>query len=1529
MNQRFNFHLLQYGWKPLFWTLVTLVGGLSLTAYSLHSTRQRLHTEAELQFGQRLDRLEASIRAQFNQPLSGIRGAIGAQASTGDMRRANFRAYVAARDLATEFPGIRGFGYIERVMRPDIGRFEATEQTDQAPDFAVNTRGDAPDLYVIKYIEPLAGNREALGLDLGAEPIRREAVERAIDTGEPSLSGPIALIQDGRKGPGFLYLVPVFPEGTTPDTPQARRARLAGLFFSPLVMNELLSISAAATNGMVDFELFDGPGASPQTLVFSSQRMLGAGVGMVEPIDFTKERAFYPTRILRIGGRQLLLRAGSSAVFESQLDHNTPWLVGAGGAVLSLLLAAITWLLLIGRARAETLARAMTSDLDRLVGVHKTTNEKLGEAVRESQALMEAIDQHSIVSIADPAGNIIGINDKFCSISGYSREELLGQSHRVVKSEAQPNEFWSAMWKTISSGYTWRDVVCNRAKDGSLYWVDTSISPFFDASGAIEKYISIHTDVTAARLAQQAVLTQRERLNNIILGTNAGTWEWNVATGEIVINERWAGMIGYTQQELGPVSLQTWTTHCHPDDRQQADLLLARCVEGDLDYYDCEYRMRHREGHWVWIQARGKISSRTADGAPEGMSGTLLDISKQKHAEAEIARTTAMLQSMLDATTEVAVITTGLDRIITVFNKGAERMLGYVAADVVGRYTTAVFTDPQEIAAHNTALAVELGRPVADFAVAIDDAMLGRKMEWTYIRKDGSRLAVSLVITPLLDAAGVRTGYLGLSHDISAEKAYENELRAAMQQAEAATLAKGQFLANMSHEIRTPMNAILGMLRLLQNTGLSPRQQDYAGKTERAAKSLLGLLNDILDFSKMDAGKMTLDRQPFRLDRLLRDLSVILSASVGNKPVEVLFDIDPATPKALLGDALRLQQVLVNLAGNAIKFTAQGEVVIQIRVLAQTGPDTTLRIAVRDSGIGIAPEHQQHIFDGFSQAEASTTRRFGGTGLGLSISRRLVRLMGAELALDSVPGRGSTFYFTVTLPATEHVPDEPDRPAATQTLTGLNVLVVDDNARAREVLVSMAQSWGWHADAAGSGVEAIHLIEARARSARTPYQAIFVDWQMPGMDGWETSLRIRQLPPAAGAPIIVMVTAHGREMLAQRTAEEQARLNGFLVKPVTASMLFNAVADARAEHDPLRVHPKAHTAAQRRLEGLRLLVVEDNLINQQVAQELLSAEGALVELAANGQLGVAAVASARPPFDVVLMDIQMPVMDGYSATRAIRQKLRLSELPIIAMTANAMAADREACLAAGMNDHVGKPFDLPHLIRVVRSHVKLASDAMPANGTASEPAPALPAVEAVNVSGALARLGGNTELYARILRSYLGDISRLPDQFDAFLQHGDLSAAARLLHTLKGLSATVGAEHLATVASTAESILQGADATRSPDDLRTRLREAVAATGRILDQVAQNLPQPAPPPIPATAQAALDGTRLVADLRELQGLLKMSDMRALDVHAQLHQTHAKLPAGTLDELDAALAALDFAQGVLQCEALIRKCSPPI
>jgi CheY-like chemotaxis protein/HPt (histidine-containing phosphotransfer) domain-containing protein len=727
------------------------------------------------------------------------------------------------------------------------------------------------------------------------------------------------------------------------------------------------------------------------------------------------------------------------------------------------------------------------------------------------------------------------------------------------------------------------------------------------------------------------------------------------------------------------------------------------------------------------------------------------------------------------------------------------------------------------------------------------------------------------------------------------------------------------------------------MLKLLNNTDLSTRQLDYAIKAEGAAKSLLGLLNDVLDFSKMEAGKMELDLQPFRIDRLLRDLSVILAANVGSKPVEVLFDLDPALPPVLIGDAMRLQQVLINLAGNAIKFTPKGEVVVQFKVLSRSDQETMLHIAVRDSGIGIAPENQLRIFQGFSQAESSTTRRFGGTGLGLSICKQLIELMGGHLALDSALNRGSTFHFNVKLAIANQVPGDASPPLQRAAMP-MDVLVVDDSETARDLTTAMAQSWGWRVDAAESGPKALALIEGRVRAKQPPYDAVLVDWLMPDMDGWETIDRIHQLGPQAHIPIIVMVTAHGREVLAQRSAQEQARLNAFLVKPITASMLFDAIVDARSGLSNLRTKPRLRSSTSGQLDGMRLLVVEDNLINQQVARELLGAEGAVVEIAGNGQTGVNAVATAKEPFSAVLMDIQMPVMDGYAATRVIRQELGLTALPIIAMTANALASDREACLRAGMNDHVGKPFDLPHLVEVILKHTRrpragvssptvhtTISDPQATAGNPVSLPSDMPAVDQMDTEEALARLGGNTALYTEVLESYMKELPGQPDQLDALLHTGNLAEAGRLLHTFKGLSATVGATYLAAVTRAAELAIKSDAPTHTIahwcGTFRSTVERTVYLLGPLLPAAGgQTLQLRAPP---AAALSAQELKNVQRTLQELHSLLLASDLRALEIHSVLQANRSVMSMDGFDALSQSIAKFDFTSAASQCRQILQ------
>jgi CheY-like chemotaxis protein len=690
-----------------------------------------------------------------------------------------------------------------------------------------------------------------------------------------------------------------------------------------------------------------------------------------------------------------------------------------------------------------------------------------------------------------------------------------------------------------------------------------------------------------------------------------------------------------------------------------------------------------------------------------------------------------------------------------------------------------------------------------------------------------------------------------------------------------------------------------------------------------------------------------MDPEPFLVEQLLSDLSVILSANLGQKNLDVLFDMDPAIPPCLVGDAMRIKQILINLGGNAVKFTAQGQVVIQWQLARLHDDRARVEISVRDSGIGIAPENQGHIFEGFSQAEANTTRRFGGTGLGLAISLRLIRLMGGELTLSSALGSGSTFSFVLDLPVGQMSTGAP-RVRAPEL--GTRVLLVDDNPVALHTGATMMRSLGWTVVESASGEQALEQVRMQLASKADAFKAIFVDWQMPDMDGWQTLRQMRRLYSEGDAPVMIMLSGQGRELLNQRTAREQELLNGFLVKPLTAAMCRHAL--AHAYDMPVSAEEQdddtgnAQLLRARRLSGLRILVVEDNPINQQVARELLMNEGADITLADNGRLGVDAVASAAPQFDVVLMDLQMPVMDGLSAARAIRSELGLATLPVIAMTANAMASDRAACLEAGMNDHVGKPFDLNHLVRVVLQHTQgggIGGVGSAASAQSAEPdlpnepallAPTAPAIvwpAGVDGDVALARMGGNTGLFSRTLKSFIADNAVLADRLGRLVAANDLAALQRELHALKGLSATLGLGALSALAAEAEAASKIAkDAMSHPatkeisrlTELLVSIRSSVALLEPVLQNLAMQLDDPKSAEAESGTNASTDGVQLLDQLRVLLKVLLAGDMEAMELHATLRQSCGDDLGSAMEPLDAAMAELDFELAATECETLV-------
>jgi PAS domain S-box-containing protein len=567
------------------------------------------------------------------------------------------------------------------------------------------------------------------------------------------------------------------------------------------------------------------------------------------------------------------------------------------------------------------------------------------------------------------------------------------------------------------------------------------------------------------------------------------------------------------------------------------------------------------------------------------------------------------------------------------------------------------------------------------------------ELEWTDAR--GQPVCSLVSLTPEFGAGGELTSVLMVGRDLTERKRAGLE-RQAREAAEAASRAKGEFLASMSHEIRTPMNAIIGMSYLALQGPLDARQERYIQTVHRSAESLLAIINDILDFSKIEAGKLDMENIDFDLADVMDNFSSLIGMKAEEKGLELIFDPSPSVPTRLVGDPSRLGQILLNLGNNAVKFTERGEIVVGIGLLERNETTALLRFEVRDSGIGMSPEQQRQLFQPFTQADMSTSRRYGGTGLGLAICRRLVAMMGGDIRVDSQPGQGSSFSFSVRLGLQAEGAGTAE--SARDSLPGTRLLIVDDNPMARDILVAMARASGLRADGAASGAQALKdLAEQDAHG--DPYTLALLDWKMPGMDGVDCARAIQHAPWRRAAPAVLMVSAFGLDDLRRRLDETRLDVSTLLCKPVTPTSLLNACRTALARSEPSKVRAQVRDeglqTSQAALRGARILLVEDNPINQELACTLLAGAGIEVAVAEDGRQAIDIL--GRETFDVVLMDCQMPVLDGYAATAILRREPRLRELPIIAMTANAMVGDRDKALAAGMNDYIGKPLNVAEM----------------------------------------------------------------------------------------------------------------------------------------------------------------------------------------------------------------------------------------
>jgi PAS domain S-box-containing protein len=680
------------------------------------------------------------------------------------------------------------------------------------------------------------------------------------------------------------------------------------------------------------------------------------------------------------------------------------------------------------------------------------------------------------------------------------------------------------------------------------------------------------------------------------------------------------------------------------------------------------------------------------------------------------------------------------------------------------------------------------------------------ELSWT----DAHGKAVSSLVnlTPEFDAQRAVTSVLLVGRDITERQRADVERQARIA-AEAASRAKGEFLASMSHEIRTPMNAIIGMSYLVLQGDLDHQQRHYVQTVHRSAESLLGIINDILDFSKIEAGKLDMESIDFDLADVMDSLASLVGMKAEEKGLELIFDQSPLVPTRLVGDPSRLGQVLLNLGNNAVKFTERGEIVVSVELLERDDASVRLRFEVRDTGIGISPALQQQLFEPFAQAGASTSRRYGGTGLGLAICRRLVRLMGGEIEVDSEPGNGSRFRFTARL----GVQPASAQPATHDSLQGARILVVDDNPSARQILVGMARALGLRSDSATDGAHALQMLELED-ARNDAYDLVLIDWKMPRMDGIACLRALERAQFRHRPPAVLMVTAFGGDSLKQQLIEHRLTFGAVLSKPVTPSSLLDASRTALGRTTQGRsttLRDEVLQANQARLRGARILLVEDNAVNQELARELLVRAGIVVTVVENGAQAIDIV--ARETFDGVLMDCQMPVIDGYAATAALRRNERLRRLPIIAMTANTMVGDREKALAAGMNDQIGKPIKVDEMFATLVRWIRPEEPTHP--GVAAAAQDELGSFPGIDVATWRNSGLGDAKLYWRLLEMFLQQQHDFPLPFEAALAAGDIPSMRRHAHNLKSTAATLGAHGVERAAAALESAcVAGAQAAR-------------------------------------------------------------------------------------------------------------------
>lgn len=1030
-------------------------------------------------------------------------------------------------------------------------------------------------------------------------------------------------------------------------------------------------------------------------------------------------------------------------------------------------------------------------------------------------------------------------------------------------------------------------------------------TPYRDEENRVVGLLGMARDISDMRKAQEQMESNYEMLRQAERIAQTGSWTLDLTTGHFTNSEMLAEMNGNRPGDP-PLTPDSLRQVLEPEDHARLTVAINECIAHGTPYC-LDMPHRRPEGGSFPCRIRGQAYL-NADGAVTMLHGTVQNLTEHKEAQER-------LESLADNLPNGAIFRCEqVDKLLLLryVSAGVQHLLGLSAQAMVNIQSTFLHAiHPEDVPVY-LARVKECLRTQTTFDTVCRVRHADGRMRWIRNRATPRRTHNALL-------------WEGLLLDVTQEHEAQQALQNAKEAAEAAEKAKSEFLATMSHEIRTPMNTVIGMTQLLQQTPMAPKQRNYLDKVALSANALLSIINDILDFSKLEADMLSLAPESFSLDTLLETVSAVTSLRAEQKGLEIVYGVDASVPRQLVGDAQRLSQVLTNLIGNAIKFTERGEVVIQLH--ASTPEDASdarsriLQVSVRDTGIGMQPEHLTQLFQPFTQAEAHISRRYGGTGLGLAISRRLIQLMGGDIEVRSTPGVGSEFRFHIRIQA-----DQAPAQGKSLTMPQCRVLVVDDNAMARDILCGMVQGFGLPCDTAASGFEALQCLETAAAQAE-PYHLVLMDWRMPGMDGLEAAQRIRQHDQLHDTPAMLMVTAYCRDEVLERVST--LGLQGLLIKPVTESALFNAMHDTL--HDPqfALLRQPSDAALQPlqiplALRGAQILVVDDNALNREVARDFLHLAGIEVTTAASGRDALALL--QQQGFDAVLLDVQMPEMDGLEVARRIRLQPQWQDLPVLALTAQARVEDRSAILASGMNGHLTKPLDAQLLFNTLCQVLGRSGDAAPVSmpdtaalHTAASTPPPHPTQDVLG-----RQLAHDPERAQRLLQSFVRDFAQAPQQLHSHFQAQDWRALHLLAHTLKG---SLGYLH----APQAVEALQTLESASAPPHAATaqcaaQVAHAAAALEQVLQQVARALQTSAPAPgapahatspeqlqewiaqaLPRIQQGDYAGLRL---LEQIEASLRTQPLHALAARAlaQAEDLDNEAACHSLRALHAALAA---------------------